>query len=431
MKNQWQNTLRDRMERHEEPAPEGLWNNIEQIMSGESVNKAIPAKRKIIIPLWSQRIAAVAAVALILFFIGLYTLNESRKDVQIAELEQTEPSVPETLSPKTETVVKIEEQLLTHRAENKKSDLLTASFVGETDTHTVLDETAENSPEIEKQHRENESDTPEEAQHQQQVNDNQEQPVLETNNMPGFKLPANRRNRKLAKWQTDVYASNIPSGTTRKHDGYGSFKIDESQPEEEVALASTRSTNSPDGTTPAINNYQHVYTDVKHLQPITLGVSMKYNFAERWSVTSGLTYTILSSQLRSGTDNHYHNSHQTLHYVGIPLSVNYTVWKNSNISTYLSGGGMVEKNVSGTLATDFVIDSKLETRSRHEVSVKQLQWSVNSAVGVQYQVAKNIGIYAEPGVAYYFKNESDVETIYKEKPLNFNLRLGVRFSLND
>lgn len=430
MKNQWQDTLRDRMERHEEPAPEGLWNSIEQIMSGESVNKAVPAKRKNIIPLWSQRIAAVAAVALILFFIGLYTLNESRKDVRIAELEQNEPSVLEIFTPKTEPVVKIEEQLLAHRTESKKPELITASFVIETDANTAMDETDEIPRETEQQHRGNEADTPEETQLQQPANNNQEQPFLETNNTPGFQLPTNRRYRKPAKWQTDLYASNIPSGVTRKHDGYGSFRIDESQPEEEIALASTRSTNSPE-VTPAINSYQHVYTDIKHLQPITLGVSMNYNVAERWSVTSGLTYTILSSQLRSGTDNHYHNSRQTLHYVGIPLSVNYIVWKNSNISTYLSGGGMVEKNVSGTLETDFVIDSKLETHSQHEISVKQLQWSVNSAVGIQYQIAKNIGIYAEPGVAYYFKNNSDVETIYKEKPLNFNLRLGLRFSLNE
>ena len=35
MNNQWQNKLRDRMERHEESAPEGLWDRIEQIMSAE------------------------------------------------------------------------------------------------------------------------------------------------------------------------------------------------------------------------------------------------------------------------------------------------------------------------------------------------------------------------------------------------------------
>ncbi|MPM74082.1 hypothetical protein SDC9_121067 [bioreactor metagenome] len=81
--------------------------------------------------------------------------------------------------------------------------------------------------------------------------------------------------------------------------------------------------------------------------------------------------------------------------------------------------------------TDYVIDNKIVERSRDRISVKSLQWSVNSAVGVQYQLSKTIGLYAEPGVAYHFKNGSEVETIYREKPLNFSIRLGLRFSLND
>ena len=39
------------------------------------------------------------------------------------------------------------------------------------------------------------------------------------------------------------------------------------------------------------------------------------------------------------------------------------------------------------------------------------------------------GIYAEPGVAYYFDNESSLPTIYQEKPFNFNLNMGLRFNL--
>ena len=107
MNNQWQDNLRSRMERHEEPAPEGLWNSIEQIMSAET----IPAKRNII-PLWSLRIGAAAAAALILFFIGLRTLNvnENREDIRTAEQVQKEQSVPDTPSFDKEPVAKTEEQ---------------------------------------------------------------------------------------------------------------------------------------------------------------------------------------------------------------------------------------------------------------------------------------------------------------------------------
>lgn len=428
MNDQWQDNLRSRMERHEEPAPEGLWNSIEQIMSAET----IPAKRNII-PLWSLRIGAAAAAALILFFIGLRTLNvnENREDIQTAEQVQKEHSVPDTPSFDKEPVAKTEEQLLAYRAEERKPASEKLPLTADTNTPAATEKNETTGEENKQQQPDTKTVAPDDKTPSRDPADNrQPQLGVESGNTSGFQLPARGSRHKVAKWQTDVYASNLPSGTTRKHDGYGSFTPYKSpSEEEEFAVAATRST--PSGDIPTINEYQHVYTDIRHDQPITLGVSMKYNLDERWSLTSGLTYTILSSQLRSGTDNHYYNSRQTLHYVGIPLNVNYTVWGNDKVSTYVSGGGLVEKNVSGTLSTDFVIDNKLETQSRKEISVKQLQWSVNSAVGIQYQVAKNIGIYAEPGVAYHFKNNSDVETIYKEKPLNFNIRLGLRFSLNE
>src|SRR5690554_2495401 len=90
MNNQWQNKLRDRMERHEESAPEGLWDRIEQIMSAEGVGNSASSKRNII-PLWSLRIVGAAAAALVLFFIGLRILNlENSEDIQVAEKVQNE-----------------------------------------------------------------------------------------------------------------------------------------------------------------------------------------------------------------------------------------------------------------------------------------------------------------------------------------------------
>ena len=47
----------------------------------------------------------------------------------------------------------------------------------------------------------------------------------------------------------------------------------------------------------------------------------------------------------------------------------------------------------------------------------------------QYDFSKLVGVYLEPGVSYYFDNGSDVRTIYKDKPFNFNLNLGVRFTI--
>ncbi len=63
-----------------------------------------------------------------------------------------------------------------------------------------------------------------------------------------------------------------------------------------------------------------------------------------------------------------------------------------------------------------------------DITVKPLQLSISSALGGQLNINKNIGLYLEPGVAYFFDDGSEIETIRKETPFNFNLQAGVRFT---
>ena len=64
----------------------------------------------------------------------------------------------------------------------------------------------------------------------------------------------------------------------------------------------------------------------------------------------------------------------------------------------------------------------------HSLDIDALQWSVSASAGVQVNFTKQLGLYAEPGIVYYFDDNSGVETIRKEHPFNFNLQVGLRFS---
>lgn len=77
------------------------------------------------------------------------------------------------------------------------------------------------------------------------------------------------------------------------------------------------------------------------------------------------------------------------------------------------------------------MSSIMRQRRKETVNIdsKPLQMSVNAAFGVQFDVLDNVGIYAEPGVSYYLDDHSSLQTIYKEKPLNFNLNVGVRYTI--
>ena len=97
---------------------------------------------------------------------------------------------------------------------------------------------------------------------------------------------------------------------------------------------------------------------------------------------------------------------------------------------YVSGGGAFEKAVSGDLRTKYIVDGVMKEETKEKISEKPVQVSVNTAVGLQLKVIRNIGIYAEPGIGYHFNDNSSLNTIYKEKPLNFNLKFGVRILID-
>ena len=163
------------------------------------------------------------------------------------------------------------------------------------------------------------------------------------------------------------------------------------------------------------------YSQTKHhYHPMSFGLSVGYSLTPRLTLATGMVYTYASSDFTSSAAGDHIVETQRLHYIGIPLSVKYKVWGNNAIQTYATAGCQADFNVSANIQTDNITKDADKDRT---------QWSVGGAVGVQYNFLPHMGIYAEPGMRYYIDNNSSVETIFKEKKLNFNLQLGVRVEL--
>ena len=90
----------------------------------------------------------------------------------------------------------------------------------------------------------------------------------------------------------------------------------------------------------------------------------------------------------------------------------------------------MEIPLSGKTATNYVNNGSIVDSEQQDVDIDKLQWSVSGSAGLQYNFIDWLGVYVEPGVKYYFDDGSDVLTIYKDKPLNFSLQFGLRFTLN-
>ncbi len=177
------------------------------------------------------------------------------------------------------------------------------------------------------------------------------------------------------------------------------------------------------------NSGNEISSTVRNWQPVQAGVSVAYSFTDRLSIESGLTYSCLVSDLSSGTPSGNYDIRQTLHYIGLPLSLKYEFLKVKGFSLYASVGGQMEKCVAGKTRTDYFIDGKKVSSENGRIMVEPLQWSVGAYVGAQYSFNRLVGLYVEPGAAYYFRNGSPVNCIYSERPFNFSLRAGLRFSL--
>ena len=177
------------------------------------------------------------------------------------------------------------------------------------------------------------------------------------------------------------------------------------------------------------NQGKSVKTEYKHRLPVRIGLNVAYRLTDRLSVESGVSYTRLSSDMKDGTKDNYSSGSQKLDYIGVPLNVKYRAFGYRRLSVYASAGLLTEKCVSGKTTHEYVISGEKKKHEAEDVAAKPWQLSVNAALGAQFDVLRNVGVYVEPGVSYYFDDRSPLSTIYKEKPLNFNLNLGVRYTI--
>lgn len=180
-----------------------------------------------------------------------------------------------------------------------------------------------------------------------------------------------------------------------------------------------------------VYNQPEVTTEYSHKMPVKIGASIRYDFNKFLGIESGLTYSFLSSDLKTGEEgavSGWSKSVQSMHYLGIPLNLSFNIFSSRYFNAYVTAGGLMEKCVRGSLKTDEYLDGKYHGSSSITLKQKGLQWSVNGAAGIQVNILPQLGLYMEPGVSHHFRNNSKVRTIYSDKPTDFSLSFGLRYT---
>ena len=171
------------------------------------------------------------------------------------------------------------------------------------------------------------------------------------------------------------------------------------------------------------------FNNVNHNLPLSFGLTARKSLGKKGGVETGLVYTNLESRFEWSEWGTTYDARQTLHYVGVPVNlVIYILDTSPNWRIYLSGGFAVEKGLRATYRQKSQWRNQNQTTTVKKSSIDGLQWSLNSALGVNYKIEKGWGIYFEPRVGYSFDCNQPA-SIRTESPVYFGINLGLNYEL--
>lgn len=454
MNNDWTDRLRDRMADYEMPVGDELWANIEQSLAQDEVfaNKNDHSNHGVARSIVMRRFSIAASIAALLAG-GAYVYFHPWNEVAENEVAAIFDKGPKTFIDKRQTAVPKDSQAAISDNSQKsisangqnamsKDGLQTLSGGGQTRNNILaqsnsvelvssesalsldLDtqssarsvneksETVPSSRSSRKVHSliTSEGDVMSSAQ-------NGRRTVLAQSSMDEELGRKDKRHRGGLKLQ--LYGENGFIGRTS---GGNSPVLMSSMPSSDPVFydKNTQITSFFDERYMAMIPTSDLYEETKHHQPISVGMQVGFHLLPKMKLSTGLVYTKVSSDFISGVSDTRTVSTQDLHYIGIPLNLSYSVWEYKGLHTYVTAGGEGAVNVKNHTETDGEVkESKRD----------KMQWSTNASVGIQYDFIPQLGVYVEPGMKYYFDNGSQIENIFKDKKLNFNIQLGLRFNI--
>lgn len=425
MKTNWQKDIHDRLGSYEKDAPEGLWEGISRELPKLNDGGMLTDKPQRTAKFRMWRVAGVAVAASVALVIGYNFLgNDTKDNINIPTNTTKHPNI---LASNKKPIGNEPTGVCAEQATHSADDLLSEQpklykayteqpTLASASTETDVKEISSKEENSKKENGQTEVKQ-EKREDNRMLRKNQDDALLAYNDVTERSGSTDAPSR----WSVSTGAMGGlgASGTTT---AYGDYLV--------LSCPGGADTkDSPMLDMSSVNRDVETKTEYEHHLPIRIGLSVAYALTDRLSISSGLTYTRLSSDIKDASRESKYIGEQRLHYVGIPVNVSYKVASSRWISLYGTAGVLAEKCVSGTTDEGYVENNTMKYTNTHDISSKPLQMSVNAGVGIQFDFIDNVGIYAEPGLSYYFDDGSALQTIYKEKPLNFNLNVGVRFKL--
>lgn len=169
-------------------------------------------------------------------------------------------------------------------------------------------------------------------------------------------------------------------------------------------------------------------TESSHRQSLRLSLGVNYEFVPRWSVGTGLTYTVLRSDYSTVSGETTANTTRHLHYLGVPLNLQWRVFQWNALSINLTAGPLFEAAVGSRENTRTFIGGNHSEDLIQRPQVKDFRWSLTAGVGVQYQLFRHGAVFLQPGLSWHLPGTGEIESYYTLHPLSFDFTFGYRFT---
>ena len=445
----WTSKLRDQMTDYQEPVKHDLWAGIAQSLAqnqpvaGENrvpenhpvkrVEKE-PKARVITLKRWSAAAAAVALLGIGGSYVYLHQEDVEQGNAQLASLASSEASsassaASSSLSASSSSHSK---QVPLLAADNKSADFKSrqkaassaASLLSSDYASVPVQSAAPMNDEGETMVAVASDEAPLVASKYKSAESAQSQ--AEPNSSSSYHFS---RNSDVAGVSMKLYAENLGAGMGNVNSGSNIAN----RYSDSGVMADPMPGVYPDPSVGGSNDVDYLMAaaykalqkspqgKAKHHAPVSVGMQIAFGVAPRLSLSTGVVYTRTSSDFYPYAPNNDYNVHQVLHYVGIPVGLNYELWRSGGFHAYVMAGAEAAYNVKN--------DTDEDGTRKQDAKRDRVQFSGKASLGAQYDISPSVGLYIEPGAKYYFDNGSDIENTFKDKKLNFNLQFGLRFNL--
>lgn len=145
-----------------------------------------------------------------------------------------------------------------------------------------------------------------------------------------------------------------------------------------------------------------------HRMPLRAGLSLRIPFNERWSLTTGVDYSLYFSKIGY--------KQQNAHYLGIPVRADYSITRNKWLDVYVGAG----------VSTDFCVAVSVDGCKTAKDGIGM---ALNGAGGVLFSISDHFGLFLEPTFSWSIPSDNRVLDTYKsEHPCMLSVATGLRVS---